>query len=537
MFRDHLLLGAGPGTYGLLYPSYSGDFPVFGFHAHNGYVQAAVELGLVGLAVLAVGGAAFGWVVWRGYRSGNLEQKLVAVACAGGLVGFLVHNMGDAANVWKAPLAVLAVVAAIAVKNQQEAEQQSGAMRAPKALTPSWGRLALSLRVLPQAVFAMAFVALFLTWGWLDAAHFHYSRSLEAAREGRVEDAVRLGQRAADIDPTLTVYQLDLGVNEFLASGSGADRGLLEDSVRHLRRAVELDPRSAVAHANLARALAAEGQQEEAVAAALRASDMTGADATLLIAAGTILEQLEADQEAVTTYAAAISADFSLVDSTFWTATEFRRLHYADMILSSNIAFNPCGLGSLLTRSRDQTLGEAVGGLGGLQERCAAIVADGPDRLGQRARLAEILMALDRYDEAWGHLAFVVDRQPDLGLARTALGRWYAAQGDLAGARREWLLAGQLSQAEALILLGDTYLPGEVPGGVVARLEALAPVVAGGARRHAAANVYYRMKFGRQPPRTALIPGEWQSALPREYIMAQEALARWRAVPVQSGNR
>ncbi len=36
-------------------------------------------------------------------------------------------------------------------------------------------------------------------------------------------------------------------------------------------------------------------------------------------------------------------------------------------------------------------------------------------------------------------------------VSRTALGRWYAAQGDLAHARDQWLKGGQLGEVEAAI--------------------------------------------------------------------------------------
>ncbi len=151
-----------------------------------------------------------------------------------------------------------------------------------------------------------------------------------------------------------------------------------------------------------------------------------------------------------------------------------------------------------------------------------------PDNLDARIELAQMLMAAGDYGLAFEHLDFVVKREPDLGPARTALGKWYAAQGDIDRARREWTLAAQLAEPEALVLLGDSFPPGQIPSDVVKRLEQLAPTKAGGSRYYPIGYVYYRMKFGRESSPIILMPGEWENALPGEYEMIQEALQRWR---------
>jgi tetratricopeptide (TPR) repeat protein len=536
MFLDYPLVGAGPGSYALLYPVYSGEYPEYGFHAHNGYLEAAVELGLLGVVALAVGGGMLAWIVWRAYREGGVEEKLVAAACAGALGGFLVHNIADAANLWKAPLAALAVVAAIAVRDHQSAVPGGRGGGAPAAIVFLGTRVATAWRLFPRIVLVAAFVGLFVAWGWIDTAHSYYSQSLESIRQGRVDEAVQQARRATEIDPTLAVYHLHLGVTEFRAAEQPATRQLLDDAIRELRRAAELDPRSAVTQANLAQALAQAGDTEEAKAAALRAMDLAGADATTVLAVGTVFEEIGATEEAIRAYSVALSWENSLVDSAFWTATEFRQQHRAEIGDASYLAFEPCTLGSLLARSSVEGLA-STSDLENLEQSCALMVVTAPGDLDNRVALAEILLALGRNAEARDHLTFALDRQPDLGPARTALGKWYAAEGDLASARHEWAVAGQLSQAEALVLLGDTYPPGEVPEGVVARLEQLAPVVAGGARWHEVADSYYRMKFGREPPPNVLIPGEWQTALPGQYVVIEEALLRWRSAAGETGDR
>jgi len=121
----------------------------------------------------------------------------------------------------------------------------------------------------------------------------------------------------------------------------------------------------------------------------------------------------------------------------------------------------------------------------------------------------------------------VVTRFPDFGAGRTALGRWYAALGDLDRARLEWLRAGQLGEVEALVLLGDSDPPGQVPPEVADTLRAELRTVASQVQFHLTGILYYRFKFFRASPYVILLPGDWRDAVPGRYTRATDALARW----------
>jgi len=526
IFRDHPLLGAGPGTFGLLYPQYSGEYPVHAIHTHNGYLQVAVDAGLVGLAALAVLAGVVAWLLWRSYRSGSTTQRLLVIACGGGLAGFAVHNLADAANYWKAPMIALAAVLAIAVRNYQDTPDAD--RPPPSAGDPRTPVIPKPARLLPRALMAVAMVALFVVWGRIDAAHYHYSESLEDLGNGRTFDAIREARRAADMDPDLAIYQLQLGLTEGLAFTEEGPEAFLQQSIEHLRHGVELEPRSAIGYANLARALELEGEDEEAKAAALKAQSLAGADATVLLAAGDVLEDIGATEEAVETYGMAVTRMSQIANSAFWMGSQFRRDHYDEILQRSVLALNPCAEGYLLTRASTESPKPTTVDMTKLLEGCTLLVLGDPNNLSARVDLAEMLMASGEYKAAFDHLDFAVKRQPDFGRARTALGKWYAAQGDLDRARKEWTLAGQLDDAGALVLLGDSYPPGQVPPEIIDRLQKLAPLTAGGARFYLIGILYYRMKFARESPSTILMPGDWQDALPGEYEMIQQALQRWR---------
>ena len=523
IFRDHALFGGGPGTFGLLYPEYSGEYPIHAVHAHNGFLQVADDAGLIGLAALAVLLATLGWVLWRSYRRGNVEQRLLAVACAGALSGFAVHNLADAANIWKAALIGVAAVTAISVKNYRSLPAFEGG-------APSVTSVARRLHsLLPRGLLAIAFVALPLVWLRIDVAHRHYSHSVSQLALGNVTGAISEAKQAVDLDRDLAVNRLQLGIAESIAVTKG-DLGSPDFAIASLQRAVELEPRSAIGYANLARMLALAGRNDEARAAALQAKRFAGADSTLLLVAAGVLEDVGEDDEAVQTYALALTRTPSIADSRFWQESDFRRQHYLEIISYSLISLSPCATGNLVAHAGDSgTPSPSRLELPALRDSCSATVFADPGNLGGRIELAEISMALGDYQSAHDLLTYVISRQPDLGRAHTVMGEWYAAQGGVTRAREEWTTGGQLDDAESLLLLGESYPAGQVPAEVVDRLRRLAPDVSGGVRSYAIGYVYYRMKFGRQEPAGyVLLPGDWLDAVPSLYDRIEQALQGWQ---------
>ena len=527
IFRDHLLLGGGPGTFGLLYPEYSGEYPIHAVHAHNGFLQLADDAGLIGLAALAVLLATLGWMLWQSYRRGGMEQRLLAVACSGALIGFAAHNLADAANIWKAALVAVAAVTAIVVRNYRSL---AGEERPATDPTTAANAARLLRSLLPRGLLAVAFVALPILWLRIDVAHRHYSHSVSQLALGNITGAISEAQEAVDSDPDLAVNQLQLGLTQGIAVEQGhvtsPDR-----AIASLQRAVELEPRSAIGYANLARMLASAGRDDEARDAALQAKRFAGADSTVLLAAAGVLEDVGAEAEAVLTYSEAVTRTSSIVDSQFWQQSDFRRQHYEEIFGHSLISISPCARGNLAAhRSSSGAPPVTDLDLPALRDKCAARVSNDPGGLAGRIELAEISMALGDYQSAHDQLTYVIGRQPDLGRARTVMGEWYAAQGDVTRARQEWTVGAQLDEAESLLLLGESYPAGQVPAEVVKRLSDLAPGVSGGTRSYEIGYVYYRMKFGRQEPAgNVLLPGDWQNAVPALYDRIERALEQWRS--------
>jgi O-antigen ligase/tetratricopeptide (TPR) repeat protein len=536
MFRDRPLLGTGPGTYGLIYAQYSGSYPIEAVHSHNGYLQAADDLGVAGVGVMVVVVVVAGGALWRGYRRGSLQQRLLLVACGASIAGFLVHGLADAPNASKTVLVPLAVVLALMVRAvPAKAPDGLEAGRNPdegsdpppvERRTGLWRRWFL---LLPPVTVLVALAALLFFWGSLDGPEYRYSQGLDDADTGRWLEAVPDFQRAVDGDPDFAIYQLQLGLTETMAYLGGAPRPLLDQGIEHLERGVALEPHGAIGHANLARAYLLGGRLPEARDSAQEAIRRAGHDPVVVIAAANVLEKAGTAEEARQAYGTAIALDASMAFSPFWSGSDFRRHNFGDIIGGSVLPLNPCLVGQQLLlpgASSHLDLAKAA-------QDCQLFVLGQPGNVGVRVDLATILMAAGQSQEAFAILEDAVAQHPDDGAVRRALGEWYFKAGDLERARHEWLLGAQLDDPRAAMLLGDSYAPAPVPQEVVRRAQGIlysgdTNLTVGGVQLYLLGILYYRMKFHRESPTTILVPGEWEAALGGPYAALNEALGRWR---------
>jgi O-antigen ligase len=101
---EHPLTGTGPGQTDLRSEGADGGTRIFGY-AHNEYAQVAAELGLVGLALLAVLLVGLGRLLWRARAAGPPVAGWAGVVAA--MAAFAVHSGFD--FVWHLPAVVLTV--------------------------------------------------------------------------------------------------------------------------------------------------------------------------------------------------------------------------------------------------------------------------------------------------------------------------------------------------------------------------------------------------------------------------------------------
>jgi len=525
MFGDYFLTGSGPHTFGLLYPQYSGQFLVHTQHAHNGFLQVANDAGIIGLIALISVALAAAYMLARVWREGALEQRLVAVALAGSLVGYSVHNLLDAGNMWKATGIALAALAAVIVRLYRERDDAAPAS-APFAFdkrVTRYGRYAIG-----AAIVAVVLLPL-LGWYRIDSAHHDYWLGVDRVNNNEPR-AIEALQDAVNADGALMVNQLELGkaqANRYIRDGM-QDRILLGAAIIHLEEAREIDPRSDIARANLARAYQLAGRHDDAAHEAQLAR-LSAHHVTPVLAVAEVYELMGDDDRAIDTYAQVIGMDAGLADSSFWEGSDWRRAHFDEILGASILGINPCTYGAFLAERQRRDAGAPVDELDDAADGCKLLVLDDPNDLVIRVNLAKILMAQGAMDEARGHLDYAVDRQPDFGPARTELGRWHAAEGNMEAAKSEWLRGVELDEAESVMLLGDTYPPGEVPGHLIDTLRDLVATSNSSVRNDLVSILYYRMRYGRLSPVWAMIDGDWQRAVPRLFEEMEQTLAAWEA--------
>jgi O-antigen ligase/tetratricopeptide (TPR) repeat protein len=545
IFQDHPLTGAGPNVFGLLFPQYSkhaAEFVVHTQHAHNGFLQLADDTGIVGLLAVGVLVIATAYVLFRTWREGSLEQRLLAVACAGALIGFTTHNQVDAGNIWKAPGIALAFVGAIIARNYMETMRgttpvtpdgegtDADAGAASDAPTRRWAAqgamVSLGARALLLVLIALPFVA----WYRIDVAHRYYWQGMEHLNNGG-PGAIEKLQAAVNDDSSMPVYQLMLGqaqATEY-AAGGRSNGALLRASIIHLVQAVKLDSRSDLARADLARAYAFAGNDTGAAAQAQIVRLSTYHVAPVLVA-GEVYEDIGSTNDAISTYGQVISMDAGLANSTFWQGTAFRRDHLPEILKASVIGINPCIYGAYLVEGHQFDPLSSLAGLDDAAKGCQYLLFTGSSNdLTLRVSMARILMQQGDMTGAFGHLDFAVKRQPDFGLARTELGRWYQMQGNLDAARSEWVTGADLDELESARLLGNSYAAGQVPSQVRDRVRGLLKTQGSSIQNDIVSVLYYRMRYGRVSPVFALIPGDWLTAVPRPYAAAEASLTAWDA--------
>ncbi len=526
IIRDQPWTGAGPNTYSLLYNVYSGDYPIEDFHPHNGYLAVGVDTGLVGAAAIFMLALVLLRTLIATYVVGSPERRVWVAACLAALTALAVHSAADMPNQSKTALLLLAVIAALSMKLSRP---QS---RPPRLVSPGN----------TPRLLILAFVPLFLgAWLWTDLGHDRYYQSLHLLNKGDLDGAVRQSLDAARLDPAFSVYHLHAGVTQAIDYLVKQDHGattpeLLDGAIASLRRAVDLEPRGGIGHANLAIALRMDGQRNAAVEEARLAMARSPGDGAISAVAGTIFEWADMPGDALYAYTNAVTHDAGLIDSPFWEATEFRR--DARETIVAHTFLSPCQKARVVAMYRGYP-----DDLEGLAGACATEVASSNDPR-RRSDLAVALASLGRIDDAKRAAQAAVDHAPDNAFARTALAIAKARDASLDEVRHQLMLAADLGDPDAALLLYYTFnqappalaanlsLPfkeGATPDDVKDRLEAALPLSGSlvydqGIQDYLLGILYYRPRFFRESPTSILIPGDWIDLSSPRTLLIQKAL-------------
>ncbi|MCD6291641.1 MAG: O-antigen ligase family protein [Anaerolineae bacterium] len=130
MFSDHPWLGVGIGNYATAYPAYALPRWYLSLgHAHNYYLNAAAETGLIGLAAyLTAGIATLSWVGRQALKGDGWQQAL-AIGILGVLAHLSVHNLFDNLYVQHMILHLALLLGTLAVLCASSARREDTAKR------------------------------------------------------------------------------------------------------------------------------------------------------------------------------------------------------------------------------------------------------------------------------------------------------------------------------------------------------------------------------------------------------------------------
>ena len=326
--RERPLLGAGAGTFEVLYPPHAKAG--FTRMAHNSYLQIAAELGTLGLALWLW---MIGVVLWTGLRGyGTPQVAALRLSAAAGILGSAAHNVVDYGWYVPATAGLFWVCMALAGGMRQQTQEERrrtvpalsmvglAAISTPllsfgvgdlfavsaehqTALPAKLSAYQAALRWNPLDPECRSDYAALLAWGGRpdlalrelrrlteqepNRANMRYRYALALERSGRPEQALAEYQHSIQLDPTATT-PLIAAANLYLSTGR-TDRAMelyrrvaeLEHSPVATVKALEDfgDPNYAEAHLALAQILAAKGDLRGAKLEAR--SGLRSADAAL----------------------------------------------------------------------------------------------------------------------------------------------------------------------------------------------------------------------------------------------------------------
>lgn len=527
IFRDNPLTGSGPGLYVSLYPRHHGGYPFAAVHSHNAAIQIAADYGAAGLAAAALMLVAVSAVLLRAWRRGSRRARAAAASAAGAVVAFLVHGLADSPHLFPEVLLMLAAVLALTLGADVTPRTRSGRGDGDGAAAPGARRLRVSVvkRASVPALLLTLSLVLLPGWWYVDRAQAAHAAGVAAAARGQWDTAVSQEERAVARDPWLAAYRFQL------AAALGAryrQRGVVADRDRAIRAyedGLARNPYNGAAWADLASLRLDAGDSEGASAAITALSEQAGRDMLLELAQAVLVQRTEDAAHAIDTYAGLLAIDPTLALTPFWRDDDFRRANY-DAIVDR-----------ALERAEEIT---GAGNAAGLQAAIRLFSGHDAPRLDDPAAVAaargdvtrEVALArlLTKDGQTAGAeplLRDAVARKGDSPDARAALGDWYAARGNVANARRQWLAAAYLGDVGAGDALGRSYDPGPPPAALVRRQRALVDGVWNS--RFYLPFQNFRFTFLRHEPVPIVGPGDWLDALPDDLPAWQADVERWQA--------
>ncbi|GAB4508907.1 MAG: hypothetical protein OHK0046_02770 [Anaerolineae bacterium] len=276
-------------------------------HAHNILLHIAAELGLVGLAALAVTLVVLGMVILRNWRTTPQREKPLLAGVLAALSGFAVAHQFDVLSMMPVIALVGLIMLVIATAPHE-----------PQPLQAQWRRIGHPVGM------ASLWVLLLISGFWSTSIYAQYN---QAIRYGVLESAFREGaerlQPVVEADPALALYHSQQGYLYAVAAAEGDDSAL-PLGIAAYERYLELEPYDSIAMTNLAALYWQAGEMQTAIALMERALFYAPNAWQYLAVLGEYAEAAGELELATRTYKSWLRNSYNLMDPR-WQETDFRQ--------------------------------------------------------------------------------------------------------------------------------------------------------------------------------------------------------------------
>jgi putative inorganic carbon (hco3(-)) transporter len=289
-------------------------------HAHNLVLHIAAELGVVGLAALALTVRVGLRAARRNWQAAARRERLLLAGGMAAAAGYGVHHLTDL----PAMMPLITLIGIVPLALIAAPIEQPGDSAPPG---PAWSRM------LRNAGLVGLGLALVITGVWSRSIYAGYHTAL---RQAVATEDYRAGAEALqpiiDTDPALALYHAQRGYLYGLAA-AGGDRAALPDGIAAYERFLALEPHNAVGWANLAALHMNVGQSEAAITAQTRAAELAPGSPPLWMGLGMLAEATGDEDLARRAYTQALAIDDAAARAyPAWEETALRREIAAEVL-------------------------------------------------------------------------------------------------------------------------------------------------------------------------------------------------------------
>ncbi len=432
IFQDNPITGAGPANFGrALLRLNDASLPRAQIAtAHSIYLNAAAELGILGLLAGAYLMAMVGLSWWRRWQqSPDSKQRIRLAACGAALVGLAAQTLVDTYLATPNMLIMLGLIAYIV------ADLKS--VKNPKHRVYT-GYIALSILLL----YLFAFM-------WLMVADSHFRKSFRAEGRGNLLTAIDEATLAQSLDPDLPLRTFRLALLE-ARMADRQETEYLPSAIKHYQLGLQQEPIKGINSANLAGLLWQQGNRPEAIQM-LQETVKAEENPLYWVNLGYFFEQEDSWPEAIDAYGQALFLSPKLAGSDFWQDSPARAGKW-DAIVSV--------AGSYLQSDdeKDQAIFDMEIALAqGDFDTIDTIVFNNPQLPPDNLQIRNMLIERYLHREQWTQASNLVGSDPQNVLDHTFLGRINLGLENYEEAEQLFKKAIFLGNQEAGYYLGQVY--------------------------------------------------------------------------------